>query len=244
MILTVLVGNTNTRLAVFKQHRLVQSRVIPTSRIDNYFAKFRLNPGIEGAILASVVPKMTLPLMRFLNRQVPTLQVNSRTLVPLKIKYDRGLLGADRLAAAVGGYARFHRDLIVIDFGTAITFNLVNRNGVFYGGPIVPGPHLLRNTLAQGTARLPLVSWSARNRTISTRTAPAIQSGVFNLLVGGVSRILSRLSAEAGGENWLVIGTGGVARCFRRYLNIRVIDENLASRGLAEIYYFNRRQDE
>jgi type III pantothenate kinase len=244
MILTLLVGNTNTRLAVFDRRRLVRVRVIPSGRIDDYLNKIKLSPRIEGAVMASVVPKKTLPVFRILNRQVPTLLVNSRTPVPLKFNYDRKLLGADRLAVAAGGYARFQRELVIIDFGTAITFNLVNRYGFFSGGPIVPGPDLMLDALAQGTGRLPRVHWSARARTICTRTKPAIQAGVFNLLIGGLSRILEKVVAEAGGNTQLVVGTGGAARRFRRYLDIRVVDQNLASRGLAEIYYFNRRQDE
>jgi len=244
MILTVLVGNSNTRFAVFEGRRLVRVWIIPTGRLTAHLSKLKISPRIESAVLASVVPKQTLSLFRILNQQVPTLLVNARTRVPLKLQYDRRLLGVDRLSAAIGAYVRFQQNLTVIDFGTAITFNLVNKPGVFLGGPIVPGPEMLFAALAASTGRLPRVNWSVRSRTISTRTTPAIQSGVFHLLIGGLSRIQTLLIAEAGDEKRLVIGTGGAVSLFQRYLDIMVVDKNLASRGLAEIYYFNRRQDE
>lgn len=244
MILTVLVGNSNTRFAIFKQRRLVRVRIIPTCRLDIHLTKFRVSPKIDSAIMASVVPSLTLPLFQMLNRQVPTIMVNSQTPVPLKFKYERRLLGTDRVCVVVGGYARFRQNMIIIDFGTAITFNVVNSSGVFLGGPILPGPEIMLEGLTQRTGRLPRVSWFARARTISSSTVPAIQSGVFNLLIGGLSRIRDKIIAETRIKSPLIIGTGGAVNWFKRYLNIKVVDKNLASLGLAELYYFNRGQNE
>ncbi len=245
MILTVIVGNTNSRLAFFEGQRLVRCRVVPTSRIEQVLTNLRLGSKITGAAVASVVPKKTLAVYRALSRQVRTMLLTSRTGVPIRVYYNRRLMGADRLCAAAGAFSCYHQDLIVIDFGTAITFNAVKMPGVFLGGPILPGAQLMLNGLAEGTGRLPRVDFYPRSRVLSWHTRPAIQAGVFYLLVGGVKLILSRIAAEAGLKSPLLLGTGGGIRHFVRYFReMSIVDENLASRGLAEIYYYNRRQNE
>ncbi|MEO0025859.1 MAG: type III pantothenate kinase [candidate division WOR-3 bacterium] len=246
MILTVIIGNTNSRLAFFEGQRLVRSRVVPTSRLEPVLANLRLSSKITGAAVASVVPKKTLAVYRALSRQVRTMLFNSRTGVPIRVHYNRRLLGADRLCVAAGAFSCYHQDLIVIDFGTAITFNAVKMPGVFLGGPILPGAQLMLNGLAAGTGRLPRVDFYPRSRVLSWQTRPAMQSGVFFLLVGGIKLILSRITSEAGLQSPLVIGTGGGIRHFVRHFReiISIVDQNLASRGLAEIYYYNRRQNE
>lgn len=240
MILTVLIGNTNTRLAFFEGRRLVRAQVVPTSRVEPKLAGLKLGERVEGAAVASVVPKMTLGVYRALSRQVRTVLLSSRTEAPLQINYDRRLLGADRLCAAVGGFSRFQKDLIVIDAGTAVNFSVVKQPGVFYGGPILPGATLMLEGLAAGTGRLPRVDFYPRTRVIWRQTVPALQSGVFHLLVGGIRLILRRISAEVKLRSPLIIGTGGGIRRLVPYLpEIMTIDDNLASRGLAEIYYYN-----
>lgn len=245
MILTVVVGNTNSRLTFFKGRHLIRSRVVPTNRLDQVVTNLRLSSKVTGAAVASVVPKKTLSVYRALSRQIRTMLFNSRTGVPIRVHYNRRLIGADRLCVAVGAFSCYHQDLIVVDFGTAITFNAVKMPGVFLGGPILPGAQLMLNGLAAGTGRLPRVNFYPRSRVLCQQTRPAIQSGVFYLLVGGVRLILSKVTAEAGLKTPLVLGTGGGIRHLAQYFNeISIVDENLANRGLAEIYYYNRRQNE
>ncbi len=244
MILTVLVGNTNTRLAWFKGKNIIRRQTIPSAKLLREINQLPLSPAPLGAALASVVPRATRLIYQYLSRNTPTLLVNIATASPLKICYNRRFLGADRLCAAVGGYLRYHRDLIVVDFGTAITLNIVHKEGVFLGGPIFPGVQMMLSALAQKTHRLPEVNFVRRQRLTVTTTQEAIQSGVFNLIVGGLHYMVNRLNAETK-RNYFIVGTGGASSLFRKHLKlINRIDPDLTSRGLAALFYINRRKNE
>ncbi|MGQ9707626.1 MAG: type III pantothenate kinase [bacterium] len=266
MILTVLVGNTNTRLVWFQAPRLrlpfpiftktglhcpalrrthylqiCKRRIVSSDNLIEYLLRLRLTSEVTEAAMACVVPRLTLPVYRTLSRQIPTYLVTSKTRTPLRFRYDRSLLGTDRVCVAVGGYCRFRRPLIVIDFGTAITVNAIDKNGLFLGGPILPGLEMMLSSLANGTGRLPRINFAIRKTVITRTTTSAIRAGVFNLLAGGLKHIITRISVETR-SSFLVIATGGFAPRFKHHLEfLKVVDEDLGSKGLAEILYLNRR---
>lgn len=238
MILTVLIGNTHTRLTWFKKNRICRRKTLPTATLYRLPGCFN---NIQGAAVASVVPKLTHPVYQALHHQVPTLLLTAQTPMPLKFRYDRKLVGADRVCAAVGGYRRFRGNLIIIDFGTAITVNIVQKEGTFLGGPILPGAEIMLSSLAEKTKRLPRVNFVSRANPLSLNTRTAIQAGVFNLIIGGLTRIVQEVSWRSKRE-YLIVATGGAASQFKRHLKwIKTVDQDLASRGLAEIFYLNYR---
>lgn len=240
MILTVIIGNSRTRFVWFDNSRIVRRRIVPSGNVIEFLMRVKLTEDVRGAALASVVPTLTLPVYRRLGKAMPTLLVGAATKTPLKFHYDRQALGVDRVCVAVGGYTLYKRNLIIIDFGTAITINIVKRTGDFLGGPILPGVEMMFSSLAKNTGRLPKVPFAIKNQVINRTTKPAIQSGVFNLLLGGLEHIIRKISLETEKGNF-VIATGGLASLFRRYLpSIRAVDEDLGSRGLREIYYLNK----
>ncbi len=252
MILTVLIGNTHTRFVLFRGRRIVRRYTINTSRLESLPSWVERTKGLSGAVMASVVPKQTLTVYRLLSRETKTLLVSSRSSVPLKLNYHRQKLGVDRLCGAVGGYFCYihckeekeRMDLLIVDFGTAVSFNYVSANGEFYGGPIVPGVQIMLESLAQGTGQLPRVTFQVERQTVHRATVPAIRAGVYNLLFGGVRYIIQQLRSEIGEDRRVrVIGTGGGARFFRSQGLFDIIDQDLTSRGLVEIYYFNRRSN-
>jgi type III pantothenate kinase len=165
--------------------------------------------------------------------------VDSHTRTGLRFKYGRGQLGADRLCDAVGAVGRFGGNLIVLDFGTAFTVNVISEEGVFLGGAILPGFGLMADSLAWGTAALPHVTFRHVLNPIQHGTKSAIRAGISSLAAGGVDGIIGQIEEQTG-MSFLVVATGGYASLMRRCVGrIRVVDPHLASRGLAELLYMN-----
>jgi type III pantothenate kinase len=240
MILTVVSGNTNTRFLWFDGRRVVASRVIPTVSIR----PDRLpRPGrVAGIAVASVVPAVTQRICARLRAAtgLEPFQVGPRTPTGLKFRYRRGDLGADRVCAAVGAWHRFPRqDLIVFDFGTATTVNVILREGVFAGGAILPGIQMSLDALAASTAGLPALLPGRLRNPIQRNTRAAVQAGVAGLFAGGIDRIIDGIERDSG-RSFRIVATGGGVRTARRYAKrIRTSVPQLASKGLAELFYLN-----
>jgi type III pantothenate kinase len=243
MILTVVVGNTNTRLVWFASHRPVRRRALPTSAMLNQPERYlRREHGITGSALASVVPRANKPVAEALLKATATrpLVVDRKTRTGLRVNYDRSQLGADRLCVAAGALRRYPGNTIVLDFGTATTVNVVTAHGEFLGGLIMPGIGMMIRCLADSTAQLPAVQPAGLRPAIAHDTRTAIRSGVVHLLSGGVGHVIDSVERKAGCR-FNVVATGGYAPLMRRILKrIRRVDPDLANRGLAEIYYVNR----
>lgn len=243
MILTVLAGNHNTHLVFWEKKRISGRKIIPTNQIRNQLVRFIPPAILEGAALASVVPDFTPQFYRTLCKHTPTLLVTARTPTPLKICYRRKMLGTDRLCAAVGGYLRYRRNLIVVDFGTATTVNIVHyKEKTFLGGPILPGFGIILSALAEKTAQLPVVKLHPRVNPITNNTHTAIRAGVFNLILGGLYQIIEEIRRRTK-KHYQILATGGEANFWGKNCPlIKKIDPELASFGLLQIYYFNRRK--
>ncbi|MEO0081344.1 MAG: type III pantothenate kinase [candidate division WOR-3 bacterium] len=246
MILTVNVGNTNTKICLFQGRRLVVHHVVATRELLQRPA--RVVPSgwrITGAAVASVVPQATSSCLQQIRARTglrPFL-VNRRTRTGLDIRYDRNQLGADRICVAVGARVRFPGDLVVIDFGTAVTVNVVTREGVFLGGPILPGQGLMLRSLGQGTARLPRLRARPVTRLLASRTEDAVQAGTFQLLCLGLEAMIRPIEQQAG-RRFTVIATGGQARKMRQHIpSIVRVEPDLVARGLLELYFLNRQTE-
>jgi type III pantothenate kinase len=250
MILTALIGNTNTRLTWFRGTAIVKRWMRPTGTALPAVGR------IDGTAVASVMPARTTPVIRGLKRQTGAspLVVTPATKTGLKFRYDRRQLGADRVCAAVGAHLRYPGDLVVLDFGTAITLNVISADGTFKGGAIMPGADMMFEALARSTAQLPRVRLATghdRNpprvsdrvpipmsgpQSLGHDTKSAIQTGVTGLLSGGIESLIDRL-----GPGYRVIATGGRAPMFRKLIRrIDAVDPDLAARGLAEILCLNQ----
>lgn len=244
MILTTLVGNTNTRFTWFADRRVTRQAIVPTTRLQT--ARRRALPDcgpVEAVALASVVPTATMPLRRTLRaatgRSPFVLDVRART--QLRMRYDRRELGADRLCACEGAWSRYHDDCIVIDFGTAVTVDAVTGKGHLLGGTIMPGLHLMTTSLGKGAARLPDAEPRVTGNPLQSDTHGAIQAGTAGMLLGGVLHIIKSIETRTG-RTWNVVITGGGAARFRRHLGQVRHDPDLAARGLLELLLFNQKQ--
>ncbi|SDF70101.1 pantothenate kinase [Limimonas halophila] len=199
---------------------------------------------IDGTVVATVVPAVSRELRRlcrvyFGGEPLVVGDPDVRTGVPVRV--DRpDQLGADRLANAVAGHARYGGPLIVVDFGTATTFDMVGADGGYEGGVIAPGIDCSVDALYAATARLPHIQVRRPDRVIGTNTVSAMESGVFWGYMGLIEGILARME-DAHGAAPTVVATGGLAPLFvDETPRIHHVDAMLTLDGLCQIHARNR----
>ncbi len=251
MLLAVDAGNTDVKFAVFdgkKTKAIWRIRMDATRTADEYIvflAKlFELKnlefADITDCIISSVVPDANFNL-RLLCHQAfkarPLFIGKEIKKFDLKILLDKPEeVGADRIANAVGVIANYDSPAIVVGFGTATTFDVVDKDGSYCGGAIAPGVNLSLNALHQAAAKLPKISVSRPELAIGTNTVTAMQSGIYWGYVELVSGMIVRLKKEIKGKP-TVIATGGLAPLFKGDIPlIDKIDEELTLKGLLTIY--------
>jgi type III pantothenate kinase len=163
-----------------------------------------------------------------------------KTGMPIKLEDPREV-GADRIVNAVAAYEAHRQALIVIDFGTATTFDCVSARGEYLGGVIAPGLQISTEALFQRASKLPRVELVRPPAVIGKNTVQSMQSGIVNGYIGLVEGLVVRIAAELG-ENPRVIATGGLAPLIGRQTKaIHEVDELLTLRGLVRLYEMNRR---
>lgn len=199
---------------------------------------------IDGAIIASVVPQALFnqrSLCRRYFNTTPMVVGDSNVDLGIDVKVDRpGEVGSDRLVNAVSAHATYGEALIVVDFGTATTFDVVDKEGAYIGGVIAPGVNLSLEALHATAAQLPRVAIGRPDGVIGKATVPAMKSGIYWGYIGLIEGLVSRIQAEYGSP-MLVIGTGGLATVFSGGTGvIDHLDTDLTIRGLFEIYRRNQ----
>jgi type III pantothenate kinase len=254
MLLAIDVGNTNIVFAVHdgKEVRAQFRAVTKDNRTaDEYYVWLSqllqlenvAASDITGAIIASVVPPALFNLRRLCTKyfKCSAIVVGEPDVdLGLKINVDRpGAVGADRIVNAIAAFKEYGGDLIVIDFGTATTFDIVGPTGSYEGGVIAPGVNLSIEALHLASAQLPRIAVERPQSVIGKDTIPAMQSGVFWGYIAMIEGMVERIKSEYG-KPMKVIGTGGLAHLFRHStLAIETVDHDLTIRGLRYIYERN-----
>ena len=196
---------------------------------------------LSGAIVASVVPAAVFDLREFCRRYLkcdPLIIGAAGVDLGIGIKVDHpDSVGADRLINAIAAHERYEGALIVVDFGTATTFDVVAPNGDYEGGAIAPGVNLSAEALHQAAAMLPRVALRRTQAVIGKDTVPAMQSGIYWGYVGLVEGLVSRIKGEYG-ASMTVIATGGLASFFQ-IASIDHVDPDLTIRGLMLVHARN-----
>lgn len=254
MLLVVDIGNTNIVLGVYQERALLRhwriaTRVEQTGDeygilIANLFQLAGISlDQVKVAIVASVVLPIQSALVRMLKRNfgVSPLLVGPgiKTGMPIRCDNPREV-GADRIVNAVSAFERVKQAVIVVDFGTAITFDLVSDQGEYLGGAIAPGLALATNALSEKTAQLPRIDLTRPQTVIGRNTVGSMQSGLYWGYVGLVDGLIGRMILESTFESVRVIATGGLARFIAgESERIELVDEYLTLTGLQLLYERN-----
>jgi len=250
MLLVIDAGNTNTSLGVFNGTELVAHWRLTTARartVDEYGVHARnlfelagLDfKAIDAIAISSVVPPLNFTLKRMAEVyfHLTPLFVDHTTDTGLPILYKPpGDVGADRIVDAVAAIAKYGAPCIVVDFGTATTFNAVTKKGEYLGGVITPGITISSDALFERTAKLPRVEIKRPRKVIGSSTIEAMQSGLYHGFSGLVDGILRKMIEELGGSA-RVIATGGLAPLIATGSElIELVDETLTLEGLRLVY--------
>jgi type III pantothenate kinase len=254
LLLTIDAGNTNTALGVhdgfeIRAHWKLTTRADQTADeygilVRNLFSGSRIDPATLGGVaLASVVPPLT-PVLVTLARKylgLEPLVVEPGVKTGLPILYDPpGDVGADRIVNGVAALAAYGGPVIVVDFGTATTFDVITRKGEYLGGAICPGMGISADALFQRAARLPRVDVRNPGRVIGRSTAGSIQAGLYFGYASMVEGIIARIRAELK-EEARVVATGGLAETLAGEIpSIEAVDPVLTLKGLRLIWERNR----
>jgi type III pantothenate kinase len=262
MLLVIDVGNTNTVLGVYQldsagfvtqanaQPKMIahlRVATIKTHTVDEYGVLFRNlfaigeidAADVRGIVISSVVPSMDSTLREVCERyfHLKPLFVEPGVKTGMPVHYDNPAeVGADRIVNGVAAFEKYGGPCVVVDFGTATTFDAVSKKGEYLGGVICPGIGISAQALFEHTARLPLVDIRQPARVIGTNTVASIQSGLFFGYLGLVDGIIERLLQQLGAEA-KVIATGGLARLIgdqSKY--IKTVDDLLTLDGLRIIW--------
>ncbi|MDG1995487.1 MAG: type III pantothenate kinase [Emcibacteraceae bacterium] len=256
MLLAIDAGNTNIVFALHDDEKIIHKWRISSAEgrtADEYmvwlsqlmnFEKLDI-ADISGAIIATVVPQTLFPLQLLCRRYFnctalvvgdDDVDVNVEVMLP-----NPAEVGADRLVNAVAAHKRYGGAMVIIDFGTATTFDVIDENGNYFGGVISPGVNLSVEALSMAAAKLPRVAVEKPKSIIGNSTISAIQSGIFYGYLSMIEGMVLRITEEFG-RPMKVLATGGLATLFNEATDvIEIVDQELTTYGLFEIYWANQK---
>jgi type III pantothenate kinase len=254
MLLAIDCGNTNTVFSIWDGTAFRATWRIATDHrrtADEYFVWLqtlmtlnRTEARITDAIISSTVPRVVFNLRVLCNRYFdcrPRVVGKPGCALPVAPRVDQGTtVGPDRLVNTAGAHARHGGNLIVVDFGTATTFDVVDDYGAYVGGVIAPGVNLSLEALHMAAAALPHVDITRPDQVVGKNTVACMQSGVYWGYIGLVEGIVARIRAERG-RPMKVVATGGLAPLFRNDTDVfDAVEDDLTMHGLVLIHRHNR----
>ena len=254
MIICLDVGNTNIKYALFDGEELKLSFRVATEHkktSDEYGVQLisilknnhvSLNE-IQGGIISSVVPQLDYTLERMCKTYLgfKPLQLAPGLKTGLNLRVDNAKeVGADRVVNNVAAVRKYGYPLIIVDFGTATTFNVIDKKSEFIGGVIAPGIKGSLDSLVNGTAKLPRVEIERPDKVIGTNTVTNMQAGIVYGFAGLVEYIVKKIKKELKEENVLTVATGGFSEVIAKEIScIDKVDKLLTLEGLRYLYYLN-----
>jgi type III pantothenate kinase len=254
MLLCIDCGNTNTVFALWDGDDFICTFRTSTEwqrTADQYFVWYttllnhhKIDAHVDEVIISSTVPRVVFNLRVMADRYFgtrPYVVSKPDCLLPVPPRVDEGTaVGPDRLVNTAGAFDRHGGNLIVVDFGTATTFDVVANDGAYVGGVISPGVNLSLEALHQAAAALPHVDITKPQAVIGTNTVACMQSGVFWGYIGLINGLCERIKGEYD-RPMKVVGTGGLAPLFSSgYALFDTIEDDLTMHGLTVIHRFNK----
>ena len=256
-LLAIDIGNTNVHLGLWRDHTwrpTWRARTVPDKMPDEYavlIRSFMEGDGlsfdqISGVVIGSVVPRLTAAFLELSRRHIgiEPLVVTNQTRTGIVVDIDQPeQAGADRIVNSAAVHALYGGPAIVIDFGTATTFDVVSADGAYQGGAIAPGINLAHDALVSRAARLHKIDLVPPPSPIGRNTIHAMQSGIFLGYVSLVEGLVQRIKATMNDERVKVIATGGLAPVFQAQTDvIDLIAPELTLDGLRVIYELNQKE--
>ena len=257
MLLAIDCGNTNTIFSIWDGNEFISTWRTATDHqrtADQYFVWLsslmslqNIKADISDVIISSTVPRVVFNLRvlsdRYFNTR-PIVVGKPDCKVPIDVRVDAGTaVGPDRIVNSVAGYDLFGGNLIIVDFGTATTFDVVDKDGAYVGGVIAPGVNLSLQALHQMAAALPHVDIARPKEVIGTNTVACMQSGVFWGYIGLVKEICRKIIEEKQ-EVMKIIATGGLAPLLQSGDQLfEAVEDNLTMHGLRLIFDCNKSVD-
>lgn len=250
MLLTADIGNTSITLGLFAEDALVEEYRLASDKdlsLEEYevllktlFKDFK----VDGCIISSVVEELTKKLKTAVDNvfKINSIVLSTQINTGVKICLDNPEeAGADRIANAAGAYVLYSHPVIVVDFGTATTFDIVNGSGEFVGGIIAPGLNLQLKALNKFTSKLPRIEVALSNTAIGHNTTDAILSGVLRGSASMIDGLIEQCEKELG-EKAVVVATGGYSGLIANYLKrpFDFINPTLTLEGLRHLYQINK----
>jgi type III pantothenate kinase len=246
MIWAVLVGNTRTVAGLMRCPKVLRRRVIPTASLRkgkgalSWVKTLRRASPAAGIVVASVVPPLDSNLRQSLRKvfAMAPLFVHHRNCgIPVKVKKP-SQVGADRLANAVAAKFLYGAPVIVVDYGTGTTFDVVNRSGAYAGGAILPGLGISLRALHDFTAKIPQIKFKKVSYAVGRNTEEAVRSGVYHGAIGTTRELLFRIRKELG-KRAPAVATGGWCGVFKDTSLFYRIELDLTLAGMALIWEKN-----
>lgn len=255
MLLAIDIGNTNIKIGIFKNNVLSFSWKMSTdvrrtsdeigASMRQLFSSQKVDETwLKSAIISSVIPQLNYTMEHALEYYfgLESLFVEAGVKTGLYIKYDNPKdLGADRIVNCVAALKKYGAPFILVDYGTATTFSVVNAKGEFIGGMITVGMKTSVEALAINTAQLPRVELVRPDKIIGTSTIKGIQSGIVYSNIGSTKYMIEKIKSELGDNSAKVIATGGLSQLVAEHEPLfDIIDRGLSLEGLNFIYNLNK----
>ena len=248
------IGNTITKICLIEFKNLKVRKIIYLNS-KNILSKNLLKKNLKKifknksiskvALFSSVVPKYQLILKKYLRKvyKIKLREIKEKTInkiVKINIK-NKNQVGSDRVANAVGVYKKYKTNCIVLDFGTATTFDVVTKNGIYNGGIIAPGVNLSMKSLSSSADQIPIFSIKKQKKIIGKNTIQALRSGFYWGYAGLINNIIFKIEKETK-KKYKIIFTGGYADLFKTSIKRPFsIDKNITINGIIEIYRKNKK---
>ena len=248
------IGNTITKICLigigdFKVKKIIyfnSSNIFSHNLLRKEFSKIiKKKPINKNGLFSSVAPKHKIILKKFLKRKynISLREIKEKPLnkiIKINLK-NKNQVGSDRIANAVGVYKKYKTNCIVLDFGTATTFDVITKQGVYNGGIIAPGVNLSLNSLVKSAQQIPIFSIKKQKKIIGKNTVEALRSGFYWGYAGLINNIILKIEKETK-KKYKIVFTGGYASLFKASI-VRnfTVDKNITIKGIIEIFKKNKK---